>query len=69
MIQEVLRREKFRRSEMVLVGDRLGTDIAMAQAARIDSILVLSGDSRRSDLKHSSFKPSLVVSSVADLVL
>jgi NagD protein len=69
MIQEVLRRVKVKKSDIVLVGDRLSTDIAMANAAGIDSVLVLSGDSKRGDLKTSQFRPSLVVDSVKTLRL
>lgn len=52
MIQEAARRSNSRRSEMVLVGDRLMTDILMANRAGIDSIHVQSGDSTQAELKR-----------------
>ncbi len=50
-------------SKMVMIGDRLYTDIAMGKEG-IKTVLVLSGESKEEDLKNSSFHPDLVVSSV-----
>ncbi|HHY10606.1 MAG TPA: HAD-IIA family hydrolase [Firmicutes bacterium] len=46
---------------VAMVGDRLYTDIAMAQAAGIVSILVLSGEAQLKDLETSRIQPDLVV--------
>ena len=51
-----------------MVGDRLYTDIAMAAAAQITGILVLSGEKQKSDLKESRYKPDLVVDCIGGLV-
>ena len=53
--------------ETVLVGDRLYTDIACAANAGIDSVLVLSGESSRKDLKASEVQPRWVLQDVAEL--
>ena len=53
--------------ETVLVGDRLYTDIACAANAGIDSVLVLSGESSRNDLKTSEVHPRWVLQDVAEL--
>ena len=53
--------------ETVLVGDRLYTDIACAANAGIDSVLVLSGESSRKDLKTSEVQPRWVLQDVAEL--
>ncbi len=68
MIQEVLKRTRCKKSEMILVGDRASTDLALAERAGIEAILVLTGDSKRSDLK--SFEPGRFqsVRSVAELL-
>jgi len=50
-------------SKMVMVGDRLYTDIAMGKEG-IKTVLVLSGETKEGDLKNSCFHPDLVVSSV-----
>lgn len=53
--------------EIVVVGDRLATDMQMARKHKMKSVLVMSGVSSRQDLKRSKYKPDLVVSSVARL--
>lgn len=68
MIEEVFQRVKFRKSEVVLVGDRLYTDIAMGKNAGIDTLLVLSGDTSPAALKKSKLKPRWVLKSVSELL-
>lgn len=51
----------------VMVGDRLYTDIRMAELAGTDSILVLSGETSRADLECSDIRPTHILDSVADI--
>lgn len=67
MIEEVRRRKPYRVSEMVLIGDRLMTDIAMAKSAGIDSLLVLSGETTAAKARKSRLKATFTAKSVADL--
>ena len=53
---------------VVMVGDRLSTDIRMAVDANIASILVLSGETDEALLKASGIRPTFVKGSVADIV-
>lgn len=53
--------KRFRKEEMVMVGDRLTTDKLLAENAGIDFILVLSGEAKREDLPHLERQPTLVV--------
>jgi len=55
-------------SEIVIVGDRLATDMRMARRYKMKSVLVLSGVTKAADIKKSRYKPDIVVSSVAQLV-
>lgn len=55
-------------SNCAMVGDRLYTDMEMADRAGVHGILVLSGEATRDDLDESFLKPSLVVDSVASLL-
>ena len=55
-------------SNCAMVGDRLYTDMEMADRAGVHGILVLSGEATREDLDLSNLKPSLVVDSVASLL-
>ncbi len=54
-------------SEILIVGDRLDTDIKYAKECGIRSVLVLSGASRREDIRE--IKPDSVLGSVAELEL
>ncbi len=54
-------------SKCAMVGDRLYTDMEMAERAGVHGILVLSGEATTSDLASSGLSPSLVVDSVMSL--
>ena len=54
-------------NEITIVGDRLQTDIKMANRYKMKSVLVLSGVTKRPDLKTSPFKPTRIANSIADL--
>ena len=53
--------------ECVMIGDRLYTDIAMAQNAGTQSVLVLSGETDEGMLEGSDIHPTAVLGSVAEL--
>ena len=53
---------------VVMVGDRLSTDIRMAVDAGITSVLVLSGETDRALLEASGIEPTFVKESVAEIV-
>lgn len=46
--------------EIAIVGDRLYTDIAVADQSDVTSILVLSGENTREDVEISKVKPDLI---------
>ena len=54
-------------SNCAMVGDRLYTDMEMADRAGVHGILVLSGEATKEDLERSDLEPSLVVDSVSSL--
>lgn len=49
-----------------MVGDRLYTDIAMG-ATGITTILVLSGETKQSDIESSPHQPDYVVRDISEL--
>jgi 4-nitrophenyl phosphatase len=53
--------KRFAAEEMVMVGDRLSTDMKLAENAGIDFILVLSGEARRADLAEIAYRPALIL--------
>lgn len=50
----------YKKEQTLLIGDRLYTDIACGVNAGIDTVLVLSGESRREDILQSPEKPTYV---------
>ncbi len=67
LIEAVLKENKLKRDEVLIVGDNYETDILVAHALRIKSALVLTGLTKRSDLKKWKKKPDYVIRSVKDL--
>lgn len=59
--------DRYPKSEMVMVGDRLSTDKVLAENAGIDFILVLSGEATRADLPGLERQPTLVVDHLGQL--
>ena len=50
-----------------MIGDRLYTDMEMADRAGVHGILVLSGEATKNDAENASQRPSLIIDSVASL--
>jgi ribonucleotide monophosphatase NagD (HAD superfamily) len=53
--------------QCAMIGDRLYTDMEMAERAGVHGILVLSGEATMEDLGAAPQNPSLVVGSVDEL--
>lgn len=53
--------------EIAIVGDRLYTDIAVADGSPVTSILVLSGESTLQDVEDSTVKPDIILNSLKEL--
>ncbi len=53
--------------KLCMVGDRLYTDIALGQAG-LTTVLVLSGETKASDVPASPFQPDFIVPNLAGLV-
>jgi NagD protein len=51
-----------------MIGDRMDTDIVAGLEAGLESILVLTGVTSRSDVERYPYTPSRIVDSVADLI-
>ena len=66
MARLAMARGGFSAEETVLLGDRLYTDIACGVNAGIDTVLVLSGETKEADLAGSAVQPTFVLGSVAD---
>ncbi|HEY2947075.1 MAG TPA: HAD-IIA family hydrolase [Micromonosporaceae bacterium] len=51
-----------------IIGDRMDTDVLCGLEAGLETILVLTGISTRSDMERYPYRPSRVLESVADLI-
>lgn len=66
IIEALLEKTGFAAEELVMVGDRLYTDIAMGQTG-ITTVLVLSGEAKLEDIPQAPHQPDYVVQHLADL--
>jgi len=67
IVESIMEKYNLQKNEMVMVGDRIYTDIKLGENAGIDSILVLSGEAKIEDLKETEVKPTYIIDSVKEL--
>ena len=53
---------------VIIIGDRLDTDIQAGVSAQIDTALVLTGVSTLSDVKASDLQPNFIIPSISSLI-
>ena len=68
MVEIISTKFNISKDKMVVIGDRLYTDIAIGVNADIDSICVLTGETKVSDIEISEIKPTFVMESVKDIL-
>ena len=57
----------FNKSQTVVIGDRIYTDVAAGVNAGVDAVLVLSGETKATDIESSDIKPTYVFDSIEDI--
>lgn len=62
-----LKKKGVLKSETVIIGDRLYTDIACGQENGCDTILVFTGEAKPEDLINSEYKPTMILESIKEL--
>ena len=67
MIEMALARAQVEKRLVAMVGDRLYTDMKMARRAGVTSVLILTGETKKADLKKSKHRPDFVFDSIARL--
>lgn len=68
MINIVMRKFGVKKSDTVVIGDRLYTDIASGTNAGVDTVMVLSGEATLKDYEESQIKPTFVLNSVKEML-
>lgn len=68
IVQELAKAWYVKISDMLMVGDRLYTDIALGTTAGVQTALVLSGETRREDLINTQFQPDIICENLSDLL-
>lgn len=68
MVLAAAKRLGLKPETMAIVGDRLYTDMRMAINHKLTSILVLSGETKKADLKKSELEPDYVLKDLGKLL-
>jgi NagD protein len=69
MMRSALRFLNEHSENTIMVGDRMDTDIRVGTEAGLETILVLTGVTRREMVERFPYQPTRIVESVADLEL
>jgi NagD protein len=68
MFRSALNRISAHSENTVMIGDRMDTDIVAGIEAGLDTILVLTGSTKRSALDRFPFRPARILDSIADAI-
>ena len=68
MMRSALNRLEAHSETTVMVGDRMDTDIVSGLEAGLRTVLVTTGSTRPDDVEYFPYRPTQVVTSVADLI-
>ena len=67
-VEVILNTVKLEPAECLMIGDRLSTDITMGKNCGLSTALVLTGVTKREDLKAAEIEPDYALNSVGDLL-
>lgn len=67
MLDHVVKRHEATADELVIIGDRIYTDMEMATQIGCDFILVLSGETQKEDIAKLKSQPALIVENLSQL--
>ncbi len=68
MMRSALNRLEAHSETTAMIGDRMDTDVISGIEAGLQTVLVLTGVTRREEVERYPYRPSRVVDSIADLV-
>jgi HAD superfamily hydrolase (TIGR01450 family) len=67
VLNYTLKKYKFSRDETIIIGDRLITDIKMANENHVDSIWLYNHEESLLEFKESNFKPTIITQSLQSI--
>ena len=67
VVDYFLKKYHLNKEDILVVGDRIYTDILVGVNAEVDSLLVLSGETKLDDLKNYNYKPTFILDSIKEL--
>ncbi|HIU64139.1 MAG TPA: HAD-IIA family hydrolase [Candidatus Avacidaminococcus intestinavium] len=68
LVDMVMERTGYSKDAIAMVGDRLSTDIAFGLNNELLSILVLTGEATKEDVKQGTIKPDLMLTHAAEIL-
>jgi HAD superfamily hydrolase (TIGR01450 family) len=68
MINHIIKKHNVSTQEILMIGDRIYTDMELAHRVPCDSVLVLSGETKESDLKSLDKQPTFVVENIGRII-
>lgn len=68
MMRHAIKRIRCRREETLIIGDRMDTDIIAGIESEIETVLVLSGITKKENLTSFPYQPDHVLDCVADII-
>lgn len=67
MVDIALRENPFSKEETVIVGDRFYTDIACGNASGVETVLVLTGEAKKTDTMINTYTPTYIFDSIKEV--
>jgi len=68
IMRHALKKLHCTREETIIIGDRMDTDIKAGLESEIESVLVLSGVTRREELTQHAYRPHWILEGVGDIL-
>jgi HAD superfamily hydrolase (TIGR01457 family) len=68
IIETLIETEYLDKDKVLMIGDRLYTDIQMAKNSGVDSLLVLTGDTSRDEVESQPNMPTYILNSISDIL-
>jgi NagD protein len=68
MMRIALKKLGIRREDAIVIGDRMDTDVRCGIESELDTVLVLSGITRREEIDNFPYRPRYVLNGVIDLI-